>query len=75
MRKHVFGISDQVRHKPQMARGWKIRIKVVEGLYYLNVCSENKDDQLQLGSNTAQLICAFVFAYAKGRFFMTQLIF
>ena len=51
MRKPVFRVFDQVRHKraaqPQeMARGLKFWIKVVEGLYYLY--SENKDaDQLR----------------------------
>ena len=46
--------------QPQkMARGWKFRIWK-EGLYYL--CSENKGaDQL----HSVQLICIFVFAYAK----------
>ena len=53
MRKPVFGVSDQVRHKPgstatevKMARGLKFQIKVVEGLYYPS--SENKGaDQLR----------------------------
>ena len=43
------------------ARGLKFLIKEVEGLYYL--CSKNKG---------AQLICAFVLAYAKSRFSMTR---
>ena len=47
-----------------MARGLKFRINKVEGLNYL--CSENKDDD-QLGA-TMQLICAYVFAYAKNKF-------
>ena len=39
-------------------------MKDVEGLYYL--CSENRGaDKLAV---TAQLICVFVFAYAKSRF-------
>ena len=41
----------------KMARGLKFQICEVEGLYYL--CSEIN----------AQLICAFVFTYAKSRFF------
>ena len=42
--------------QPQkIARGLKFRIKVEEGLYY--PCSENK--------GADQLICVFVFAYAK----------
>ena len=51
--------------QPQnMARGLKFRFQVVERLYY--PYSENKGaDQLR---STAQLICVFVFAYAKGRF-------
>ena len=45
--------------RPQkMARCLKFRIKGIEGLYYL--CSENKGAE--------QLICTFVFAYAKGNF-------
>ena len=47
-----------------MARGLKIWIEEVEGLYF--PCSENKGaDQLRV---TAKLICVFVFAYAKNRF-------
>ena len=41
-----------------MARGLKFRIQKVEGLYY--PCSENR--------GADQLICVFVFAYAKIRF-------
>ena len=54
-----------------MARGLKFGIKEVEGLYYL--CSENKG-AVQLhgmhctAAQYVQLICAFVFAYSKGRF-------
>ena len=57
-----------------MARGLKFRIYEIEGLYY--PCSENKGaDQLR-GYRQAdlrlcfrtELICAFVFAYAKSRF-------
>ena len=44
-----------------MARGLKFRIETEEGLYYL--CSENKGaDQLR---GYRELICVFVFAYAK----------
>ena len=49
-RKPVFGVSDQVRHKPvraakRMARSLKFRIQEEEGLFYPS--SENKDaDQL-----------------------------
>ena len=49
----------------QMARGLKVWIKEVEKLYY--ICSENKGaDQLHV---TLQLICIFVFAYAKKQVF------
>ena len=52
--------TNQAVQPQKMARG----LKLVEGLYYL--CSENKGaDQLRV---TAQLICAFIFAYAKIRF-------
>ena len=52
--------------QPQkMARGLKFRIEEVEGLYYL--CCEKKDANQLRG--TAQLICVFVFAYAKKQIF------
>ena len=48
----------------KMARGLKFRIYEVEELYY--PCSENKGaDRCVV---TVQLICVFVFAYAKKRF-------
>ena len=63
VRKPVFGVSDQVRHKPgctateDIARGLIFRIKVVEGLYY--TCSENKGaDQLR-GYREADLRLCF----------------
>ena len=63
MRKLVFGVSDQVRHKngavqPQkMAGGLKFRVKEVEGSYY--PCSENKGaDQLR-GYREADLCLCF----------------
>ena len=70
MRKPVFGVSDQVRHKlsftvqPQkMVRGLKFWIKLEEGLHYL--CGENKGpDQLWI---IMQLICAFVFCICKNQ--------
>ena len=49
-----------------MARGLKFWIYEEEGLFYL--CSENKGAKQLCGNScavTAQLICAFVFAYAK----------
>ena len=69
MRKPVFGFptrsNTHAAVKPhKMARGSKFRIWVEDGLYY--PYSENKSaDQLPV---TAQLICVFVFAYAKSRF-------
>ena len=62
VRKPVFQVSDQVRHKPsvqlhKMARGLKIWIEEVEGLYY--PCSENKGaDQLR-GYREADLHLCF----------------
>ena len=62
MRKPVFGVSDQVPHKPgstshKMARGLKFHIYEVEGLYY--PCSENKGaDQLR-GYREADLRLCF----------------
>ena len=62
LRKPVFGVSDQVRHKPavhpqKMARGLEFRILEVEGLYY--PCSENKGaDQLR-GYREADLRLCF----------------
>ena len=47
----------------KMARGLKLQIKKVEGLYYL--CSKTK--------GTDQLVCTFVFANAKSGFLMTPL--
>ena len=57
--------TNQAVQPHKMARGSKFQIQKVEGLY--NLSSENKGAD-QLRSVTAQLICAFVFAYAKSRF-------
>ena len=65
--------TNQAVQPQKMARGLKFRIEEVEGLYYMYLCSENKS--LMSCAVTAQLICAFVFAYAKNCFFMTRLIF
>ena len=69
MRKPVFGLSDQVHTnqavQPQkISRGLKFRINLEKGLYY--PCSEKR--ALISCEVTAQLICVFVFAYAKSRF-------
>ena len=69
-RKPVFGVSDQVRHKPgcsateDVLRGLKFQIQEVEGFYYL--CSET--NVLISCAATTQLIWAFVLAYAKSKF-------
>ena len=58
------GDTNQAVLPQMMVRGLKCRILEVEGLYYL--CKENKGaDQLR---SYAQLICAFVYAYAKNMF-------
>ena len=68
MRKPVFGVSDQVRHKPGCTTtedSWRLEISDLEGLYY--PCSENKDaDQLR-GYREADLRPCFRI-YAKSRF-------
>ena len=76
MRKPVFGVSDQVRHKPgcaitEMPKGLKFRIKEEEGLYY--PCSENKGaDQLR-GYREADLRLCFSHMQKVG-FLTTRLI-
>ena len=60
-RKPAFGVSDHRAVQPQkMARGLKLWIKEVEGLYYL--WSENKDaDQLRRCRAPDTLIIALSF--------------
>ena len=65
-RKFVLGFSTRLDTnravQPQkMARGLKIWISQGEGLFY--ICRENK--VTNSCAVTAQLICVFVFAYAK----------
>ena len=57
-RKPVFGISDtNLAVQPKMTRGWKFRMKIVEGLYY--PYRENKGaDQLR-GYREADLHLCF----------------
>ena len=65
MRKPVFGFPsrfDTNQAVYNMVRGLKLLIEEVEELYYLF-------------SVTAQLICAFVFAFAKIRFSQKRLIY
>ena len=65
MRKQVFGVSDQVGHKPDCAATedcfgfWKKRD--------CTICVA-KTKALIRCAVTAQLICGFVFTYAKSRF-------
>ena len=52
-----------------MVIGLKFRIKEVEGLYYLPVCSKNKGTDQLLGYSTlCNGAAPFVFTYAKSRF-------
>ena len=61
MRKRVFGVSDQVPHKPGCAAtedGYRLEIFVeVEGLPY--PCSENKDTDQLRGYREADLRLCF----------------
>ena len=69
MRKLVFGVTDQVRHKPVCTAtedGKRLDISDVEGLYY--------PYRVNKGAVTAKLICVFVFPYGKAGFLMTRLI-
>ena len=61
MRKPVFGVSDQVRHINR-ARGLKFQTKEIKGSYTIYVA---KTKALISCTVTVQLICGFVFAYAK----------
>ena len=70
MRKPVFGVSDQVPHKPgfavtEMHRGLKFRIKSKYRDCTIRVA---KTKALISFAITAKLICVFVFAYAKSQF-------
>ena len=76
VRKSFFGVSDQVRHKPACT--------ATEDGYGLEVLDSGRKRNARsiYGAKTraliscaviAQLICAFVFAYAKSRFLMTGL--
>ena len=53
--------TNQAVQPHKIVRGLKVWIKEEEGLYYL--CSENKGADQLLGY--CELICVFVFAYAK----------
>ena len=60
MRKHAFGVSEQVRHKTQKMA--EISDLESQGMGLCRLCSEHKC------AVAAQLICTFVFANAKSRF-------
>ena len=65
MRKQVFGVSDQVLHKPGCTAtedGCRLEIS------YLGRVRIAKTKALISFAVTAKLICVFVFAYAKSRF-------
>ena len=57
--------TNRAEQPQQMAMGLKFRVKVVDGLYYPYIA---KTKALISCAVTAQLICVFVFAYAKSRF-------
>ena len=66
MNKPVFGVSNKVRQKPGCTAtedGLRLEIWDLDkrGSHY--PCSENRGATV-----TAQLICVFVFAYAKSQF-------
>ena len=56
--------TNRVVQSQKMARGFIIRVKKVKGLYSLY----SKIKVLITCEVTVQLICAFVFAYAKDRY-------
>ena len=70
MRKLVFGVYNQVRHKPACTvteDNWRLEVSDLgSGGTVLSV--KQKKKTLISCAFTAQLICVFVFAYAKSRF-------
>ena len=71
VRKPVFGVSDLVRHKPGCTAtedGYRLEVSDVgsRGIVYSIHIAKTK--ALISCAVTAQLICVFVFAYAKSRF-------
>ena len=65
MRKPVFGVSDQVPHKPGCTAtedGYRLEISDLGSIRVA------KTKALISFEVTAKLICVFVFAYAKNRF-------
>ena len=73
MRKAVFGVSDQVRHKPGCTAtedGWRLEISDLGSRGIDPDCTicVAKTKALISFAVTAKLVCIFVFAYAKIRF-------
>ena len=67
MRKPVFGVSDQVRQKPD----WIVRVEASNFGFRKKrgfTIGVAKTKALVSFAVTAKLICVFVFAYAKSRF-------
>ena len=72
VRKPVFGVSDQVPHKPGCTAtedGWRLEISYLGRREIVRIA---KTKALISFTVTAQLICVFVFAYAG--FLTTRLI-
>ena len=69
-RKHVYGVSNQVQHKPGCTvTGDGQRLEISDlGRRGIVLCCEKGADQLR-GVVTAQLICTLVFTYAKSKVF------
>ena len=71
LRKPVFGVADQVRHKPVCTAtedGERLEISDLESRGIVESMYIAKTKALISWAVTAQLICSFVFAYAKSRF-------
>ena len=68
MRKSVFGVSDQVRHKPGCtATEDGLRLEISDLGKIGIVLSLQQKKALISFTVTVQMICAFVFAHAKNR--------
>ena len=65
MRKPVFGVSDQVQHKPDCTATEDVLRLEISDLGSIRVA---KTKALIRFAATAKLICVFVFAYAISRF-------
>ena len=65
-RKPVFGVFDQVRHKPGCAATEDVKRLEISDLESRGIVLSI--ERIQRCRSTAQLICVFVFANAKVRF-------